>query len=175
MKFLINGLRKATYHIISIIHYMGFVALSLLLVDIVSSVAARYLFNHPFNFALEVSMCCMVLIIFLPLAASIRDKDQPSMNIIVRRISPKWQNIVAIFCLFIAIITCILLTISVLKLTINSFSLGLLYDSIPWLPYFIVHGCMFLGLLIMDVLFVIYLGILINSLIKKHYIKEASL
>ena len=161
-----RGIQFVIGSAVAVGHYAAALLLVVLVADVTIGVIARKVFNAPLSFGLELAMLCMLLIVFLPAAAALRDKAHPSISLLTRRLPLKWQNVILSFNLLVGTIICALMTKEVLELATIT---HMWVETIPILKYSVIYIVLGAGIALWGLLFLSYFVTSIKNLATKNY------
>lgn len=130
--------------------YLGAVALFMMMLLTAADVAGRYLFNKPILGAFELTEFLVLILIFSFLAHTQAEKTHVSVDLLVSRLSKKWQTALNIFnhaaCLVLMGLFVWMTTLRAMEL--KEYAEASSNLGIPKFPfaYFVVIGFAVLGL-----------------------------
>lgn len=110
------------------------VMVAVMVLIMVISVTARYVFNHPLNFADEYVMYLMVGLSVLAANWVLKEKGHIKVDVVILMLSPRVRAWVLVFTEITTIFAVTIIMLQVIKLTRLSFEVGTLSETVLRTP-----------------------------------------
>ncbi len=137
----------------SVLGNIGAGIIAVLMILTVSDVVGRRVFNHPLSGAFELTQLMMVIVVFFTIVHCEFARGHIALDIMVSRLRPRTQNIIASFTYVFFLVAFCFLTWNLIqyamRVWLKSLTSGIL--QVPIFPFVFVAalGCALLSLLVL--------------------------
>ncbi len=139
--------------VISVIGNIGAGIVAMMMILTVADVVGRRVFNHPLSGTIELSEFMMIIVVFFSVVHCELVWGHITIDIVVSRLRPRTQNIIASLMYALFLVTFCFLTWQLFQYAMGDWQTGLtsLVLQIPISPFMFVEtlGCTLLSLLVL--------------------------
>lgn len=153
-------------HAATLLEAVGTFAICFLITEVTAGVAARYVFNRPIDWELEIGMSTNVIIFVMPLSLALKNDVFPKVDALTSRLSQKAKNWFLLGTQIIEIVVGSLATASIWRLALNSWRYGRHLEVTTWFPIGLLQTAMVVGMGVMILMLINQTGFTIRNIVK---------
>ncbi len=163
VKSLLNGLGSVS----NVGVVLAEIALVVLLILVFHEVVARYVFNHPTLYSVEISEYLLIFIAFMASGWVMKNNGHVRMSSVINLMPPRLKQVADVLTSIIVLCFCAILVWQGIKSSMMAFKGGYHSSSLLNVPLWIPYAIIPVGSLILALQMIVRIGNTITGLVTK--------